>query len=104
MPVSLELAKAEGQDLDAAPYRQQRSLIEHWPIMHTALADLDHAEGSVRDRDNLLSALGRLPPGTSYLDAVRMLSPSARAAGTAWLQSLVNAATVLWRSDKPEDR
>ncbi len=101
MPVSLELAKADGQNLAAAPYRQQRSLIEHWPMMHAALAGLDHVEGSVRDRDNLLSALGRSPPGTSYLDAVKALSPKARAAGTAWLQSLVDAAAALWQSDKP---
>ena len=103
MPVSLELAKADCQDLAAAPYRQQRSLIERWPMMRAALAGLDHVEGSVRDRDNLLSALGRLPPGTSYLDAVRTLSSNARAAGTAWLQSLVDVTAALWPSGKPDD-
>ena len=96
MPISLELAKADGQDLSTAPYRQQRSLIERWPMMRAALAGLDRVEGSVRDRDKLLSALGRLPPGTSYLDALRALSPSARAAGTAWLQSLVDVTAGIW--------
>ncbi|MDP2989725.1 MAG: hypothetical protein Q8O57_04075, partial [Kiritimatiellota bacterium] len=95
MPVSLELAKADGQDLDSMPYRQQQALVERWPMMRAALAGLDRVEGSVRDRDNLLSVLGRLPPGTSYLDAVRALSPNARAAGTAWLQSLVDAVRNL---------
>ena len=104
MPGSLELAKADGQDLDAAPYRQQQALIERWPMMRAALAGLDRVEGSVRDRDNLLNALGRSSPGTSYLDAVRNLSPSARAAGTAWLQSLVDDALALWRSGKTDDR
>jgi UDP-N-acetylglucosamine/UDP-N-acetylgalactosamine diphosphorylase len=99
MPVSLELAKADGQDLAAVPYRQQQALIERWPTMRAALAGLEHAEGSVRDRDVLLTALGRSPPGTNYLDAVRMLSPDARAAGTAWLQSLVETTAALWLSD-----
>jgi len=52
-------------------------------------------EGAARERDTLLSALGRARPGTGYLDAVRQLSPAARAAGTAWLQSLVDAVSNL---------
>lgn len=104
MPVSLELAKVEGQDLAGVPYRQQQALIERWPMMRAALARLDHVEGSVRDRDRLLSALGCLPPRTSYLDAVRTLSPNARAAGTAWLQSLVDAAAALWPNEKSDAR
>ena len=95
MPVSLEMAKADGQDLAAAPYRQQQALIERWPAMRAALARLDNVEGSVRDRDSLMSALGRLPPGTTYLDAVHSLNPKARAAGTAWLQSLVDDVSNL---------
>jgi len=95
MPGSLELAKADGQDIDAAPCRQQRSLIERWPTMRAALAGLDRVEGSVRDRDILLNAMGRHPSGTSYLDAVKALSPNARAAGTAWLQSLVDTVRNL---------
>ncbi|MDD5677286.1 MAG: UDP-N-acetylglucosamine pyrophosphorylase [Kiritimatiellae bacterium] len=99
MPISLELAKADGHDLAAAPYRQQRSLIERWPMMRATLAGLDGVKGSVRDRDILLKSLGRSPPGTSYLDAVRALSPQARAAGTAWLQSLVDVIAALWPAD-----
>jgi len=68
-------------------------------MMRTTLVGLDRVEGSVRDRDNLLNAMGHLPPGTSYLDAVQALSPGARAAGTAWLQSLVDAAASLWPLD-----
>jgi len=102
MPVSLELAQAEKQDLSTAPYRQQRFLIERWPAMRAALAEMDDAEGSVRERDILLGALGRSSPGTSYLDAVRTLNPAARAAGTAWLQSLVDAAVALWPSGKTD--
>ncbi len=96
MPASLEMARADRQDLSSEHYRHQQALIANWPMMRAALDDLDQAEGKALERASLLNALGRIPSGTSYLEALKSLSPAARAAGTAWLQSLVDAAASLW--------
>lgn len=96
MPASLELARSAKHDLNAEPYRQQRALIERWPMLRDGLERLEREEGSLRDRDILLESFARQRAGTSYQDAVQALTPDARAAGTAWLQSLVDAAVALW--------
>ncbi|MBI2441605.1 MAG: UDP-N-acetylglucosamine pyrophosphorylase [Lentisphaerae bacterium] len=96
MPASLDLARAAGHDLEAKFYRQQRSLIERWPMLRETLENLGQAQGSARERDILLEALARQSAGGRYLETVKALAPPARAAGTAWLQSLVDAATNLW--------
>ncbi|MBU4200084.1 MAG: hypothetical protein KKG09_09625 [Verrucomicrobia bacterium] len=98
MPPSLELAKSapDTVDLNTHPFVQQKEFIERWPKMQEQLARLDDVEGDIAKRDELLDALSRIPARTDYLNAVKSLSPEDRTAGTAWLDSIVNATVILW--------
>ena len=102
MPRSLELARAAGRPAEDPLCRSQALLRDRWPRIREALEAADRLPGAERDRDRLLAALDRQPPGTRYLEAVRALDPAARAAGTAWLQSLAEAASGLWPDPAPE--
>ncbi len=96
MPGSLAAAKAGGADLAAEPWRGQQALADHWPALRDALAQLAGSTPTARERerDRLLAELGRMGAGTSYRDALRALPAEARAAGTAWLQALVEEAVA----------
>ncbi len=98
MPRSLALAKSASNtlDLNAQPYMQQATLIERWPHMRERLINLEAEEGDREKRDRLMEGLARIPAHTDYLDAVKSLSPEAKADGTAWLNSIVATAVRLW--------
>lgn len=98
MPRSLALARTEADDFDAhaPPYLQQQQLIESWPRIEEALLAMAGAEGDAAPRDALLECLARAPARTDYLAAIHNLGAEGRAAGTAWLNSIVSAAGRLW--------
>ncbi len=98
IPQSLKLvqATADASKLNAQPFIQQQKLIERWPLIKEQLAQLPETAGHIAQRDQLLAALAKIPANTDYLNAIKSLEPAARAAGTSWLQSIVEAATGLW--------
>jgi UDP-N-acetylglucosamine/UDP-N-acetylgalactosamine diphosphorylase len=98
MPHSLALAKSGPApvDLNAQPYLQQTALIERWPRMLEQLLAPADPEGDEAKRDRFLEALARIPARTDYLNAIKNLPPDDRAAGTAWLESIVAAIVQLW--------
>ncbi len=100
MPRSLDLAGDAGQDLQAEPWRQQRRFAEDWPRLRDALAALDGHDGDLAARDRFLAGL-TAPAAADYSEAVRALPPAARADGTAWLQSIVDAVAGLWPDTRP---
>jgi len=68
-----------------------RSLVDSWPGMEERLRhELDDAPGAA-DRESFLAEWRHVRPLTPYAEAVAVLSPRARAAGTAWLQAVVDA-------------
>ena len=68
-----------------------RSLVDSWPGMEERLRhELDDAPGAA-DRESFLAEWRHVRPLTPYAKAVAVLSPQARAAGTAWLQAVVDA-------------
>jgi UDP-N-acetylglucosamine/UDP-N-acetylgalactosamine diphosphorylase len=95
MPRSLELIELDG----AAPSslrNQQEEFLRRWPEMEQALACGPSEDLAVRERDLFLSEWNGIGPGTPYLEAVTRLSAESRAAGTAWLQAIVDSAAALW--------
>lgn len=98
MPHSLERAKAihRGDVAHQPPYDQQQAFIARWPALNEHLTHLDAVTGQLAERDRLLEALARRPAQASYLDVVKGLEPSAKAAAVAWLQTIVEATAGQW--------
>lgn len=96
MPDSLKAARAAAGALNGSALTQQQALIKQWPMIQERLEALETAEGNIQKRDEFLEALATLSAGRDYLKAIQSLSPGARLAGTAWLQSIVDASAALW--------
>ena len=97
MAYSVKNARAEtGEDLPTATRARQQALEDHWPDMEARLiAGLPAAAGSA-NRDVFLQAWEQADSASGHSEAVRSLNPSARKAGTAWLQEIVDSASALW--------
>lgn len=98
MPRSLELA-GMGQGAAAVkqtPYTQQQALIDRWPGIRERLDALSRAEGDIRQRDRFLQEMLQPAARAGYRETLAALSPAAKTAGTAWLQSIVDRAAGLW--------
>ena len=94
---SAKNARAEtGEDLPMAIRARQQLLADHWLDMEARLiAGLPAAAGSA-NRDVFLQAWEHADSASGHSEAVRSLNPSARKAGTAWLQEIVKSASALW--------
>ena len=96
MPRSLELARSRHTgDLPDSPYAEQQRFMDAWPDIRESLVT-QVAEDSTPVGNECVAALTMAAAGTPYLDAVAGLSPDERAAGTAWLQNIVDRAEDLW--------
>ncbi len=96
---SLEKARATlGGLLPAVPYAQQQALIDRWPVMEKQLLQGPDPGTGVAHRDAFLAEWEKIGAGRGYLQAVGALSHEARAAGTSWLQAIVDAAASLWKA------
>lgn len=85
---SAELLKDEALDAAKRELAAQQRILVAWPKVDAAL-NHSHGDAGQVHRDMLLAALaGR--DGMSYVQWVAGLSPEARHAGTAWLQSVVD--------------
>ncbi|HYK89203.1 MAG TPA: UDP-N-acetylglucosamine pyrophosphorylase [Acidobacteriota bacterium] len=99
MPRSLEKARAAlGGILPAVPYVQQQTLIDRWPELETRLAQGPPPGTGAAHRDSFLEHWEKISAATGYLKAIGSLGPEARAAGTSWLQAIVDSVASLWRS------
>ncbi len=96
---SLEKARATlGGLLPAVPYAQQQALIDRWPVMEKQLLQGPDPGKGVIHRDAFLAEWEKIGAGTGYLKAVGALPQAARAAGTSWLQAIVDAVAALWKT------
>jgi UDP-N-acetylglucosamine/UDP-N-acetylgalactosamine diphosphorylase len=99
MPLSLAKARsALGGVLPAVPYAQQQALIGRWPEMEAHLLQGPAPDTGTALRDAFLAEWDKIGTGTTYLKAVGALGTETRAAGTAWLQAIVDAVAALWRN------
>jgi UDP-N-acetylglucosamine/UDP-N-acetylgalactosamine diphosphorylase len=77
----------------AEPWRTQARFVERWPALFDALRTKANGAGDIDARDRFLSALDSVPASRGYLETLRQFSPEVKSTGTAWLQSIVRAAT-----------
>lgn len=99
MPRSLEKARAAfGGLLPSVPYAQQQALIDRWPEIEARLIREPAPEVGAKSRDVFLAEWEKISTGSDYLKAVGSLSSGSRAAGTAWLQAIVDSTAGLWRN------
>lgn len=89
-----ELAEKVGQ-----PGASEDQVAFHpaWESLEIKLKQSDWAEDT-EAKASLLAAAKKIPVGGGYVAAVQSLDTEARAAGRAWLQSLVDEVTKLWPS------
>ncbi len=99
MPKSLEMARADKSlALPPALEAQQKALIERWPAMAEALKKGPAAGTGAQKRDLFLAEWEKMDSKAPHPKAVSELSPQAKAAGTAWLQAIVDSVAALWTS------
>ena len=94
---SLEPSRAgSGEDLPAMIQRQHRALATGWPEMEARLKAGPSAEAGGPKRDAFLKEWEQADMSSGHCKAVAAISAAARAAGTAWLQEIVDSADSLW--------
>jgi len=95
--LSLKDAPSEtGKDLPPKAQLQQEALADKWTEMEERLnAGPSAALGEIY-RDAFLEEWEKTDVSSGYPKAISSLSPSARKAGVAWLQEIVDFASALW--------
>jgi len=97
MAKSLKLAgKRSSKAAAAGPYAMQKKLLQRWPKMAPRFAAVQESATRREERDRFLAAFDGRKKSASYPEAVKALSASAKAGGTAWLQSVVDSVVKLW--------
>ena len=97
MRLSLKNARAAaGEDLPPEIQSQQRALADRWPEMESRLQAGPPANIGVANRDFFLEPWEKTEAATGHTQAVGALSLSARKAGSAWLQEIVDSASAVW--------
>lgn len=93
---SLEYARTDSAfSLPPALVAQQESLVERWPEMESRLRAGCAPDSGAQKRDAFLMVWEKTDTETSHVKSIASLSPAAKAAGTAWLQSIVNSVSTL---------
>lgn len=90
MKLSLELAGAS-----STAVAEQQRLLRSWPQWEVRLKQEPSVGLGAKDRDILLKQIAK-QPGVGYLQAVQGLDPTAREAGTKWLQAVVDSVALIW--------
>lgn len=94
---SLKRARTEtGEDLPPQIQSRQQALVNRWPEMEALLQQGPPEAAGTRHRDAFLNEWEHIAAAEDHCKAVGALSPQARAAGTAWLQEIVDSAEALW--------
>jgi UDP-N-acetylglucosamine/UDP-N-acetylgalactosamine diphosphorylase len=76
---------------------EPETFARRWPGIREALRRLSSEPAEPTPGNAFAKWLAGPAPASDYLDAVRSLSPAVKAAGTAWLQSVVDSAAGLWQ-------
>jgi len=98
MPLSLARARSEtGEDLPPALQSQQQALADRWPEIEARLTAAPPAATGAAPRDAFMKEWEKSDAAAGHIRAVSALGPSARAAGAAWLQEIVDSASALWQ-------
>jgi len=93
MKVSIELARSSGAS--AAAVAEQERLMKNWPRWEAILKQGPGDGPGAAERDRFLKRMEGCR-GEGYVEAVQGLDAAAKAAGTKWLQAVVDAVTALW--------
>jgi bifunctional N-acetylglucosamine-1-phosphate-uridyltransferase/glucosamine-1-phosphate-acetyltransferase GlmU-like protein len=97
MPDSIKRAGVEtGEDLPAAIKAQQQALIDQAPEIMEQLKTGPARINGNKYFDAFLKEWETIDVSSGHIPAVKDLSPSAKKAGAAWLQDIVNSASALW--------
>ena len=72
------------------------ALADKWQEIEARLKAGPPATIGNANRDAFLKEWEQTDASSGHIKAVNALSPSARKAGTAWLQEIVNSASTLW--------
>ena len=92
MPDSVARARARSAEAAGeAIFVDQARFAERWPGAAKRIRTVAVDGVATADRDTVLAALARAGESGDYLAAVKALTPEARAAGTRWLQAIVDA-------------
>jgi len=101
MPRSIDLnIKAGNADL---PYlQQQKDFAGQWAKINDDLSQTAGFEGDTAKRDSFLTEASKRHGQQSYLETIAGLSPKSKTNAAEWLQSIVDRATGIWKTDKQE--
>ncbi|HOO78154.1 MAG TPA: UDP-N-acetylglucosamine pyrophosphorylase [bacterium] len=88
------LSAARIEDRDSPARKGQLSFCSNWGRIRDILAGQASREGDPRARDAFLAEFEGAPVAAGYVAAVQALSPAAAAAGTAWLQGIVETVEI----------
>ncbi len=92
-----QVGQGAGSALSSEVAAEYGSLVAAWPRMEAPLRqDVGEAVGTAA-REAFLAEWGRIVPLTPYPEAIALVSPQARIAGTAWLQAVVDAVVQTGR-------
>jgi UDP-N-acetylglucosamine/UDP-N-acetylgalactosamine diphosphorylase len=94
MPRSIEIGDAES-NLPKEIRLQQERFIGKWPSMRIVL-EQDTMEKIDAVSCNAFHKEWETVEAKSYLESISILTPAAKAKGTAWLQSIVDLAAAQW--------
>jgi hypothetical protein len=98
LPRSLEIA--DSQDYFPKRFRrQQQSFLDQWSQLEDRLRQEPPENTAEAQRDRFLAGWEALEQDLSHPDAVTRLDPGCRAAGTEWLQAIVDFVSALWTAE-----
>lgn len=98
MEYSIERLNHSDADYSACIAEQER-LVCLWPRIEEQIVADRESGVDFDSRDLLASELDSLSSDNTPLEALRALSEKGKAAGTAWLQSIVSQTVDLWESN-----
>jgi hypothetical protein len=95
--LSLKRKRTEaGEDPPPRNQLQRQAFVSGWPEMEERLTTGPPADLGAADLNAFLKKWEQADISSGYIEAVNALSPSARKAGVAWLQQIVDSAAALW--------
>lgn len=99
MQRSIEFATNDSSlTLAPALLAQQQAFVNRWPELEAKLHQGPAHNVALRERDQFLAAWQGIGQGTPYLEAIRSLPADAKAAGTAWLNAVVDSVVGLYQN------